>query len=353
MTAPEDNSGLLQAADDIRAFEHARGAASRQPEVDELQARITDLEAQLKGSSAEDDRWAVRVFPTYTTKTYGNHAAVLLLLGELGVRRISHLLTPSMSTDVQAFTQAARDQGVLSWLTVGQPLASYTAAQWAKMRALLLGPLRGCVTRVTGFNEPNNDGDPDWVAKTAAHARLLRALVDDVNADYADDGTAPIWVGSTPLWNGNQDKHDADLAQLAPLVRDYVDGGMWHLYFRGGPADSGLYHQRSVYEAAYPGLPSGSHESGAFTAPNYTGGSNPVTEAGQADLCATVLDAYDAAGADALCWFELLDDPDPTGSLREASFGLVRTPTLDPATWSKKPAFDALRDALARRYATA
>ncbi|MFT3871051.1 MAG: hypothetical protein QM714_00160 [Nocardioides sp.] len=47
MTAPADNSALLQAADDIRAYEYARGQESRQADLDAAQATIADLRAQL------------------------------------------------------------------------------------------------------------------------------------------------------------------------------------------------------------------------------------------------------------------------------------------------------------------
>jgi hypothetical protein len=41
--------------------------------------------------------------------------------------------------------------------------------------------------------------------------------------------------------------------------------------------------------------------------------------------------------------FELLDDPNPSLTDQEAHFGLVRTPKLNPSTWTLKPEFDAIR----------
>lgn len=47
-------------------------------------------------------------------------------------------------------------------------------------------------------------------------------------------------------------------------------------------------------------------------------------------------------------WFlyELMDDPDPSYSDAEAHRGLIYTPTVNPSSWTKKPAFDALKQVM-------
>ena len=99
-------------------------------------------------------------------------------------------------------------------------------------------------------------------------------------------------------------------------------------------------HFQSVYGSQWPILNS---ESGYFTAPNYSGGSNPSTYESQAQQLPLLAQYHLELGID-LSYFELLDDPDPSESQREANFGLVETPTLSPSSWFDKPAFQAYRN---------
>ena len=45
--------------------------------------------------------------------------------------------------------------------------------------------------------------------------------------------------------------------------------------------------------------------------------------------------------------YELMDDPDPTGCDREKNWGMVAVKSVDPSTWRRKPAFDAMKTLLA------
>ena len=82
------------------------------------------LAASAGAGRRTSDLVAVGVFPSYRTKVYGKHDAVLLRLGGLGVKRISHKLTPALATNEQVieFTRRAYlEHGIKSWLTVGTP----------------------------------------------------------------------------------------------------------------------------------------------------------------------------------------------------------------------------------------
>ena len=287
---------------------------------------------------------AVRVFPSYNTGVYQHRDAVLQRLADLGVRRMSHKLTPSIARDaaVIEFTRRAYfDHGIKSWLTVGEPLKPLSAAEWDTMVAALTGPLAGMVDRVYGWNEPNHvrNGGPlprDWHLTTGAHQRELWRRVSPLG----------IKVGTPSLWSGDFAKHDADLAALAPQMAGSFDHIGWHLYPRGTVGIDLIDRFEATYRRVLGSYPVVCTEAGQFTAPRYTGRAVNVSESEQADYVPRLVEEYVRRGH-GISYFELLDDPDPTGGEREAHLGLIRTPTLDPATWEPKPAYESLRAHLA------
>ncbi len=287
---------------------------------------------------------AVRVFPSYRTSVYQHHDIVLARLADLGVKRISHKLTPEIASNaaVISFTRRAYlEHGIKSWLTVGEPHKVLSADDWNKIVGVLTGPLAGMVERVYGWNEPNHvrNGGPlprDWHLQTAAHQQSLWDRVSPLG----------IKVGTPPLWSGDFAKHDADLATLAPLLRGTFDHIGWHLYPRGGVGAELIDRFDATYRRALGTFPVVCTEAGHFTAPRYVGRAVNITEAEQSVYMPQLIDEYVKRGY-GISYFELLDDPDPSGANREAHLGLCRTPSLDPATWQPKPAYAALRAHLA------
>lgn len=289
---------------------------------------------------------AVRVFPSYNTKVYQHHDAVLARLGDLGVKRMSHKLTPSIASNaaVISFTQRAYfEHGIKSWLTVGEPHVPINAAGWDKMVKALRGPLAGMVDRVYGWNEPNHIRGggalpSTWHITAAEHQRELWARLSPLG----------IKVGTPQLWSGDLNRHDADLAKLAPGIKGNFDHIGWHLYPRGGVGVELLDRFDATYRRTLGTFPVVCTEAGHFTAPRYVGGAVNISEAQQAVYLPKLVDEYVSRGY-GLSYFELLDDPDPSGANREAHLGLFRTPTLDPADWTPKPAYAALKARLANR----
>ena len=286
---------------------------------------------------------AVRVFPSYRTSVYGQHDAVLRKLGDLGIKRMSHKLTPAIarSADVIAFTQEAHNlHGITSWLTMGEPHTPLSASEWDEMVAALTGPLAGMVERVYGWNEPNHirgrDSPPsDWVTMTATHQAELWKRVSPLG----------IQVGTPQLWSGDLDVHDADATELGPTIRGNFDHIGWHLYPRSGGAENARNIDRfyALYSRIFgPGFPVVCTEAGYLDAASYTGGATSVTAEQKAVLVRLLVEEYRARGW-GISYFELLDDPDPTDANREANLGLVECPAVDSTTWTDKPAFDALR----------
>jgi hypothetical protein len=289
---------------------------------------------------------AVRVFPNYAPKVYGQHAAVLERLGALGVKRMSHKLTPGIATDqaVIKFTQDAFNlYGIKTWFTVGESRVSLAAADWDKIVACLTGPLAGMVERCYGWNEPNHGrgGGPltsAWPQQTGAHQSELWARVKPLGIAV---GTPQMWAGG-----GSFAVHDADLRKLAPLIMGKFDHIGWHLYPRSGGAENVRNIER--FKAIYFSL-FGVHqvictEAGHMDAPGLRLGGRPYncTPAEKATKVPQLVDEYLRRGW-GISYFELLDDPDPAGTNREANLGLVEVGSTNPATWVNKPSFDSLR----------
>lgn len=284
---------------------------------------------------------AVRVFPTYRTRTYGQHDAVLARLGDLGVRRITHKLVPAMDPAAIEFTQRAyREHGITSWLTVGEPRVPLDPTQWDEIESLLRGPLAGMVERCYGWNEPNHVRGQgplpeEWPERTADHQRQLWERVKPLG----------IEVGTPQLWSGSFETHDADLATLAPLIEGSFDHIGWHLYPRGDVGVDLIELFEATYRRLLGEFPVVCTEAGYLDAEDYTGGAANLAPDEKAALVPALVDAYASRGY-GLSYFELLDDPDPTDSEREAGLGLVECGSVDPTTWRNKPAFYSLASRL-------
>lgn len=290
---------------------------------------------------------AVRVFPSYRAKAYGQHDAVLRKLSELGIKRMSHKMTPAIarSADVIKFTQEAYNlHGIKTWLTMGEPHTPLSASDWDDMVAALKGPLAGMVERVYGWNEPNHIRGggtlpSNWVTMTATHQAELWKRVSPLG----------ILVGTPQLWSGSLDVHDADAAELGPAIWGNFDHIGWHLYPRSGGAENVQNIDRfyALYSKLFgPGFQVICTEAGYLDAANYTGGATNSTAEQKAVLVRLLVEEYRRRGW-GISYFELLDDPDLTDANREENLGLVECRAVDPATWTNKPAFDALRGYLA------
>ncbi|QVT78402.1 hypothetical protein ENKNEFLB_00779 [Nocardioides aquaticus] len=156
-----------------------------------------------------------------------------------------------------------------------------------------------------------------------------------------------IKIGTPQLWSGDLDTHDADLAVLAPLLEGTFDHVGWHLYPRGDVGVDLIERFEATYRDLLGAFPVICTEAGYLDAADYSGGAANLTPTQKAGFLPELVDAYVSRGY-GISYFELLDDPDPSASEREASLGLVECPEVDPATWVDKPAFDELAAYLRR-----
>lgn len=321
----------------------------------------------VAAASDLSSRVGIRDFPHYDTATYGKRAAVEKALGDLGVTWVSVKYVPAK--DEIADLDRLHAMGVKTVLTVGETKGGYepeTDAFWKQLSEQLVR-WGDSVPMVVGWNEPNHvrgGGSPlpsDWALRTLRdNMTPLRKAVDAANARM----THQVQVGLPALWSGDTTQFRRDASTLAGVrhtdaggtvwsAHDSVDALTYHLYPRGGDPtwelDQTIAALRDTFSEADP--TPWCTEAGYFTAANYNGGAKPVTEAQQAAYVARMgLEHYLRDGY--VSYFETVDDVDPADADREASLGLIDTPTLDPATWRRKPAFGALAGILNRTGGT-
>lgn len=266
----------------------------------------------------------VRVFPHYEN-VYGNYPKILAAISELGVGHVSGQLAIDKPSSFEFYRQAFETYGIRCRVTVGQPREVLTAAQWDKVDAALayLGP---AVELTMNWNEPNhmrNANDvplTNWVRDTVDHQKKLAA----------HSRAAGVPCGTSQLWSGDVDTQYADLSKLvaAGMTKADYDVIVWHLYPRGADTQAKITSFYNTQEAAFRSRlndqtsPVYGSEWGYFTAPNYTGGAQPVTEQVRADRIPWVANWYTSRGY-GQSYFELWNDPNPAGDNREAWLGLV------------------------------
>ncbi len=314
------------------------------------------------------DHVGIRDFPHYDTSTYGRREAIETALGDLGVEWVSLKYVPAR--DELADLARLHAMGIKTVLTVGETTGGYRPESAAFWKGLTENLVRwgDMVPMVVGWNEPNHvrgGGSPlpaDWPLRTVRDNLVpLRKAVTAANAQMGHR----VDVGSPALWSGDTDQFRRDAEKLAAVrytdgtgtvwsAHNTIDTVTYHLYPRGGDPTWELDQTLDAMRDTFPNAEGAPWctEAGYFTAANYTGGARAVTEAQQAVYTPKLGLEYFLRGS-YVSYFETTDDPDPSDSDREASLGLIDTPSLDPATWQVKPAFDALAGILNRKGGTA
>ncbi len=326
--------------------------------------------ALISAISADKFRsyWGVRIFPMKTTSTYGelNNPDGLgrEWLTDLDPATVTTKISPSWHQGTKNLIGVLGARGTKTILTVGEPFETYTSAEWNEMMADI-SDVQDDLLMVNGQNEINHvRGDTmplpsDWAQIATDHQIILWNRMATLNTTRVNQGKAPILVGSPNLWSGDFDVHHADLATLAPMVKNYCNVACFHLYPRGVHPDFNLdtdsrgpntpfiseYRKSSNYGATKKLWCT---EAGYFDAVNYVGNSVTVL----ADTKAKYLPKQwlEYASRDIpVSYFEFLDDVDPGDTDREASLGMINTPQIAASSWQAKPSYTAIRTMLARK----
>lgn len=277
--------------------------------------------------------FGIQIHSSYVGSVYSQYGAIADLLTGLGVRCVRDRLSPA-APDSLSFLRHLGAIGIKTHATIG------VFPSDDNERNLLSGLARSMAAELDsleGYNEPNGPGRPaDWAQLTADHQQWLCALGRRLN----------LLVGS-PALNDQVSTLQEDYRELKTAgIGSLCDVISMHRYPSGGLPSSLIDVRATLARSALGDKTVYCTEGGYFTAVNYTGGAQPVSESAQAIYAPRQLMEYVRRGM--RFWeYELMDDPDPSGADRESHLGIVAAPSLDPSLWRKKPAYYALQQLLA------
>jgi hypothetical protein len=283
-----------------------------------------------KSSRAFGDSAGVNVRLTYLDTGYGDFDTLRARLKELGVRYVSDSLCPTCEYQIDRLQRLAA-AGIKANIGIGW-WSGGTATIAPGLKAVK-ERLRSSAVSVSGVNEPDLKGDPDWVAKTRAYQRQLYFQVQ------ADPVLASLNVIGPSL------VYRASRAQLGDLS-DVVDHGNIHPYPGGLPPLGNLADEQQMMSAVSGNKPLEITEVGYHTNLADTTPHRPASERAVAIYTPrTLLEAF-RFGIKRTYFYQLADLWSPQEAQRRNysasynSFGLLR--------WdlSRKPAFLALRNLL-------
>jgi hypothetical protein len=194
-----------------------------------------------------------------------------------------------------------------------------------------------------GINEPNNKGRP-WVEETRRKIIELHGARGQTGLEQI-----PIVAPALARVNGGGVEGGNTRGQSLALgdLTEWVDRGNIHVYPRGlvpsADIDAFMTYQRAVCGD----LAIRCTEGGYFSAQNYVGGAYSTPEEAVRQYLPRMLLEHWVRGNERFYCYELLDDPDPEQSDREAAFGLISVSGSGPtASWRLKPRFTAMRNLL-------
>jgi hypothetical protein len=276
------------------------------------------------------DSVGVNVRMNYLDTSYGDYEGVEARLRELGVRHVSDSLCTSCNWQVERLRRLAA-VGIRANLGIGW--MSGGPATIAPGLQVLRSQLTGAVVSVSGVNEPDISGDPDWIAKTRAfHIELYRQVK-----------AAPATAGLPVI--GPSLVHRESRTALGDLSA-HVDRGNIHPYPGGSMPLTHLEDERQMMSAVSGNKPLVITEVGYHTDMAYPGPHRPASERAVASYTPrTALEAF-RFGIDRTYLYTLADlwsdaEAQARGfSKLENSFGLLR------ADLTPKPSFVALRNLL-------
>jgi hypothetical protein len=283
-----------------------------------------------QSARAFGDSVGVNARLTWLDTSYGDFPTLRARLRELGVRRISDGLCPTCEYQIERLQLLAVD-GVKANLGIGW-LSGGTDTIGPGVQALR-ARLRDSVVAVSGVNEPDVSGLPDWVSRTRAfQAELYRQIKADPLLSHL-----PV-IGPSLV-------HRESRAALGDLSA-HLDRGNLHPYSGGLPPVRNLADERSLMSVVSGDKPLVISEVGYHTDLAHVGPHRPASEKAVATYTPRIaLEAF-RFGIESTEIFQLVDPWSPAAAqargipASENSFGLLR--------WdlSPKPAFYALRNLL-------
>jgi len=279
--------------------------------------------------------------PNFNKATYKHTAAWMERLAGMNASSFRGLYSQQLPS-VRLATTEARRLGI-GWLATVAP------EDWSQSEAELLnrlGHLRDnaadVVIGIEGVNEPNHErsgGSPpaDWPERTVAIQKIIWDFVQ------ATPTLSHVKVVGPSLHASVSTVHEDHLRLGRLGVQDYMDYAGLHRYFGGRYPDYLIDERLGWIKEAFGDKPTWVTETGYTNAMANPGGHRPAPEDVSAAYAPICLLEWAIRGCRSTR-YELLDDPDAgEKDDQQANFGLWRTPSLDPATWTEKPEASVMR----------
>jgi hypothetical protein len=297
----------------------------------------------VDSGSAEDlaASFGVVIHLHFETSAYADSRRVIDQIANLGARHVRSRL--AIQPEVQAsFKRLASNgtqvHGVCGAFGDPQPMGEVMAS----VAHSYANPL-SVFSAFESINEPNNNGVP-WIAETRAKTKALFQERHRYGLDAVPIvGPALARVVSGGVQGNDTQAQSANLGNLQP----WIDRGNIHVYPRGLTPSTDLDQFIAWQRQVCGREPIYNTEGGYFTAANYSGGSYPVSENAAKQYVPRLVMENWIRGIQQFFLYELLDDPDPTNSNREANFGMIAVSGSGPkAVWKPKPHYYAMKNFL-------
>ena len=292
-------------------------------------------------SEAVRRSYGICAHPTYMTRTYRAADSWLPLLKATGAAYFRGRYSPSAPNTAKVI-RYCRANGIKWVMTLLPEDWSVSEAELRSRLNHIRDHAADICLAIEGVNEPNHErggGAPpaDWAARSVRYQKILWDFRN------ATPSMRHVKVISPSLWIGGGQHVEEHFKALANAgVTRYIDYAGMHSY-PGGLEPTNKLDQRLGWVRNYWGnFRYWGTETGYTSALNTTSGFTPVPEEVAAVYGPRSILTYFQRGAMSTR-FELLNDPEVGLRNQEAHFGLVRTPSLDPSTWSTKPEFDTVK----------
>jgi hypothetical protein len=284
-----------------------------------------------QSSRAFGDSVGVNVRLSHLDSSYGDFDTLFARLRELGARTVLDYLCPTCEWQIDRLRRLAQ-AGIKSTLGVQGGWSGGSAAI-ANTLAAMRNRLQDSVIAISGVNEPDLSGDPNWIAKTRAYTTELytRAKADPVLRGLPVIGPSLVYRPSRTA-----------LGDLTGVV----DRGNLHPYPGGRTPLYNIEDERQMMSAVSGSEPLVITEVGYHTDMAYPYAHRPASERAIGIYTPRiVLEAF-RAGVERTHIFQLVDIySDAEAAQRgfpksQNSFGLLRW------NFTPKPSFIALRNLL-------
>jgi hypothetical protein len=272
----------------------------------------------------------------YQKSVYGQHDQVIDWLTRLGVRHVRSRLSPLR--DVMDAFESLAGLGIQVDATCGMLGDPQTMDSLMKAVRTRFADPEAVFSAFEGINEPNNDGVP-WVQETRRKTRELfkaRAAHGLTGIPIIAPSLASVTSGGV---EGGTTAGQA--AQLGDLT-DAIDYGNTHIYPRGLQPSKEIDFFNAAAREVCGNRPIVCTEGGYFNAMGYQGGAWPVPEDVAAAYAPQQILEHWNAGTKRFFRYELLDEPNPSSTDREGTFGMLNT----GSTWTPKASFAPTRQLL-------